>query len=156
MSALNSSIMPFLEANKGISAFFIALILAPILTKLVAHYSTASLLSQVEDVHSDPYLIEKYKKPSIGWYEKGVEATLIFFGRIYGQKNFSSFSFVRLMQIAFIYFWMAATVLACYFGLITNGLPSWGNPHVQLWLYVTCTSIVIAVIISYFFSSDTS
>ena len=94
----------------GLQLFFLALVVVPIVSKLTAYFATASLLEQIEDVHSHPTLARRYRQKSTNWYEKGIVVTLNFFEKIYGEKKFGTRAFVTSMQIAIVYFWIAAVL----------------------------------------------
>ena len=118
---MQSALIPFFETNAGLAAF-LALVVVPIVSKLTAYFATASLLEQIEDVHSHPTLARRYRQKSTNWYEKGIVVTLNFFEKIYGEKKFSTRAFVTSMQIAIVYFWIAAVLALVILSIMTGAV----------------------------------
>lgn len=135
---MQSALVPFVETNAGLAAFFLALVVVPVVSKLSAYFATASLLEQIEDAHSHPSLVRRYRSKSTNWYEKGIIVTLSFFEKVYGVRKFSQQAFVTSMQIAVVYFWIAAVLAAVILALLEG-------PVITPWKVEVPVNIVIAL-----------
>ena len=138
-------LVPFFETNNGFIAFVLAVIVVPLVSKFASFFATASLLDQIEDVHSHDALIHRYQRRSVNWYEKGIVVTLNFFDRVYGAKKFSPQAFVTSMQIAIVYFWVAAVLAAAVAAVFEKGIVALWKVEILLNSVLAVIAIVLAV-----------
>lgn len=138
-------LVPFFETNNGFVAFILAVIVVPLVSKFASFFATASLLDQIEDVHSHDALIHRYQRRSVNWYEKGIVVTLNFFDRVYGVKKFSPQAFVTSMQIAIIYFWVAAVLALAVVALFEKGVEVFWKVEILLNSALAVIAVVLAI-----------